>query len=54
MIHVMDAGRIVESGTHNDLMIQNGLYAKSWTKQIESKPVESMIPRSLRSARGRF
>lgn len=29
-IHVMDAGRIVESGTHHDLLARNGYYARLW------------------------
>jgi len=33
MIHVMDRGRIVESGTHKQLLDQNGSYAQSWSRQ---------------------
>ena len=33
VIHVMDRGRIVESGSHQRLVEQNGLYAKSWSRQ---------------------
>lgn len=33
MIHVMDAGRIIESGSHADLLAQNGRYAESWNQQ---------------------
>ena len=32
-IHVMDAGRIVESGTHEDLVEHDGLYAALWRVQ---------------------
>lgn len=35
-IHVMRAGRIVESGTHAQLLQQDGLYAESWRSQLES------------------
>jgi ATP-binding cassette subfamily B protein len=38
MIHVMDAGRIVESGTHDDLLAQGGLYAQSWFVQVQADP----------------
>ena len=31
VIHVMDRGRIVESGSHQRLLEQNGLYAESWS-----------------------
>ena len=36
MIHVMDAGRIVESGSHHDLVAQGGAYAQSWTAQMQA------------------
>lgn len=32
-IHVMEAGRIVESGQHADLLTKNGLYASLWRLQ---------------------
>ena len=34
VIHVMDRGRIVESGSHQRLLEQSGLYAESWTRQM--------------------
>ena len=36
VIHVMDRGRIVESGSHLRLIEQNGLYAQSWSRQMSS------------------
>ena len=33
IIHVMEEGRIVESGTHDVLLTSAGLYAQSWQKQ---------------------
>jgi ATP-binding cassette subfamily B protein len=32
-IHLMDAGRIVESGTHDALLAQGGAYAALWRLQ---------------------
>ncbi len=34
VIHVMDRGRIVESGNHQQLVAANGIYAASWANQI--------------------
>ena len=36
VIHVMDRGRIIESGSHQRLIEQNGLYAESWSRQMTS------------------
>jgi ATP-binding cassette, subfamily B, bacterial len=33
VIHVMDEGRIVESGSHLELLARGGRYAQSWTTQ---------------------
>lgn len=37
IIHVMRNGQIVESGSHNELLAQNGLYAQSWKTQMRSQ-----------------
>jgi ATP-binding cassette, subfamily B, bacterial len=37
MIHVMDAGCIVESGKHDELLAQGGLYAQSWSAQVQGQ-----------------
>lgn len=37
MIHVMEEGRVVESGSHDDLVLQNGRYATSWRAQMLSE-----------------
>jgi ATP-binding cassette, subfamily B, bacterial len=34
VIHVMDAGRVVESGSHDELLAQGGRYAQSWELQM--------------------
>jgi ATP-binding cassette subfamily B protein len=37
VIHVMESGRIVESGTHEDLLLQNGRYCESWKRQMNAR-----------------
>lgn len=36
IIHVMRAGQIVESGSHDRLLTQDGLYAQSWRSQMQA------------------
>jgi ATP-binding cassette, subfamily B, bacterial len=36
IIHVMRAGEIVESGSHDELLAKNGLYAQSWHSQMQA------------------
>jgi ATP-binding cassette subfamily B protein len=36
IIHVMDEGRIVESGSHDELLAYGGRYAQSWTAQMQA------------------
>ncbi len=40
MIHVMDRGRIVESGSHEELLAAQGRYEASWTRQMRGKNLE--------------
>ena len=44
VIHVMDKGRIVESGTHAELLVLNRLYATSWSNQMKSESIQSKAP----------
>jgi ATP-binding cassette subfamily B protein len=46
IIHVMRAGQIVESGSHAELLAQDGLYSQSWKSQMQaslSNSVESPL-----------
>jgi ATP-binding cassette subfamily B protein len=36
IIHVMDGGHIIESGTHNELLNQGGRYAEAWSAQMDT------------------
>lgn len=36
LIYVMEAGKIVESGSHKELVSNNGRYAESWRKQVNT------------------
>jgi ATP-binding cassette subfamily B protein len=38
MIHVMDEGRIVESGPHDDLLALGGFYSRAWLAQVQDRP----------------
>lgn len=48
IIHVMDEGRVVESGSHRELLAQGGLYARSWQAQMQAHlslaPVPAPVP----------
>ena len=41
VIHVVDAGRIVESGTHAELLARGGLYARLYQEQFGGGTVEA-------------
>jgi len=42
VIHVMDRGRIVESGSHHWLIERKGLYAESWSRQRSDKEAQKI------------
>jgi ATP-binding cassette subfamily B protein len=46
MIHGMDAGRIIESGTHDQLLSLDGRYAWSWRAQYGQEATPSTNPDS--------
>ncbi len=43
-IHVMDKGRIMESGTHEELLAHDGIYASLWSVQTDQQKVEGEQP----------
>ncbi len=46
-ILVLDKGALVESGTHAELMEQNGLYASLWDRQRQAEKAREELARSL-------
>lgn len=44
VIHVVEDGRIVESGSHADLLAQNGSYAASWHAQMQAHHTTARTP----------
>ena len=42
VIHVMEYGRIVESGSHLELLERDGRYADSWTQQMRTQPKSAL------------
>jgi ATP-binding cassette subfamily B protein len=43
LILVMDKGKIVESGTHNELLCREGMYARSWRAQMQAAGSNGMM-----------
>ncbi len=43
-IHLMDQGQVVESGTHQQLLAQGGLYAESWNAQMKTASAAGALP----------
>jgi ATP-binding cassette subfamily B protein len=41
IIHVMENGRIVESGSHQELLSLGGRYAQSWQAQMRGRDVDT-------------
>ena len=50
IIHVLERGRIVESGQHAALLERKGLYYAMWRQQVGERPPAREIPRRLASS----
>ena len=50
VIHVMDRGQIIESGRHQELLEEGGLYAQSWSHQMLTLPTDHTEPAIARKA----
>jgi len=51
IIFVLNEGRVVEQGTHNDLLDMHGLYADLWSAQEVSLGQDMTLERSLEEQR---
>jgi ATP-binding cassette subfamily B protein len=46
-ILVLDAGRLVEQGTHKDLLAKGGLYASLWNRQRQAEKAREVLAEAL-------
>src|SRR5262249_57734167 len=46
-ILVPDAGRLVEQGTHGELLAKGGLYASLWNRQREAEKAREVLAEAL-------
>ncbi len=46
-ILVLDAGRLVEQGTHGELIAKNGLYASLWNRQRQAEKAREVLAEAL-------
>jgi ATP-binding cassette subfamily B protein len=54
-IHVMEDGRVVESGTHEQLVARGGLYSESWARQMKGRatpPADVRAPQPIKARGG--
>lgn len=51
-IYVLEKGKVVETGTHNDLKEEKGLYYAMWRQQIGERKISLDIPETVMSTTG--
>jgi hypothetical protein len=44
---VLDAGRLVEQGTHAELLAKGGLYASLWNRQRQAEKAREVLAEAL-------
>jgi ATP-binding cassette subfamily B protein len=44
MIYVLEKGKIVEQGTHENLLVRRGLYYAMWRQQIGERIIQKSTP----------
>lgn len=54
IIHVIDRGKIIESGNHRELIKADGFYAESWKSQMQTAGERQIETEQLNSIESRF